>query len=181
MASTALPPRSSMRKPASTASGFAAATMYRFACASFLGVQPLGGSGWGGSSCAEAQNEAASPKARASRLKGPSWRSDTAHRQVLDLQEVVDAVFRALAAQARLFHAAEGRDLGGDEAGVDADDPGLERLGHAPHASHVARVEIRGEPELGVVGLRDHVLLVAEAEERRDRAERLLGRHFHVL
>ena len=45
---------------------------------------------------------------------------------------LVDAVLRALAAQARLLDAAEGRDLVGDQAGVVADHAVVERLAHAP-------------------------------------------------
>ena len=53
---------------------------------------------------------------------------------------------------AAFLHAAERRDLGRDDAFVDADDAVFEPLGHAPDAADVAAVEIGGEPELGVVG-----------------------------
>src|SRR5205809_1072760 len=59
---------------------------------------------------------------------------DSAHTEIFYLHEVVDAVFRALAADAGFLHAAEGRDLGRDDAGVDAHDPGFEPLGDAPYA-----------------------------------------------
>ena len=62
---------------------------------------------------------------------------------------------------------------------VDADDAVFERLGDAPDAADVAAVEIGGEAELGVVGQRDRLLLGLEAEQRRDRAERLLARDRH--
>ena len=68
----------------------------------------------------------------------PSRSGDAAHAEVLDLQELLDAVVRALAAEAGLLDAAERRDLGRDEAGVDADDAVLERLGDAPDAADVA-------------------------------------------
>src|SRR3954464_1327779 len=45
------------------------------------------------------------------------------HRQV-----VLDAVFRALAPDTRFLDAAERRDLGRDQAFVDADEPVFERL-----------------------------------------------------
>ena len=47
---------------------------------------------------------------------------DAAHAEVFDLEEVLDAVFGALAAQTGFLHAAKGRYLGGDDALVDADD-----------------------------------------------------------
>src|SRR5579862_9934801 len=77
----------------------------------------------------------------------PPWLLDPADRQVLDLEEVVDAVLGAFAAQARLLHAAEGRDLVGEDADVDADHARLDRFGDAEDAAHVARIEIRGEAE----------------------------------
>ena len=64
--------------------------------------------------------------------------------------------------------------------GVDADDAVFERLGDPPDAADVARVEIRGEAELGVVGHADRLVLGLEAEQRRHRAEGLLARDHHV-
>src|SRR6202035_246347 len=77
---------------------------------------------------------------------------DAAHAEVFDFEEFFDAVFRAFAADAAFLHAAEGGDLGRDDAFVDADDAVFERLGDAPDAADVAAVEIGGEAELGVVG-----------------------------
>src|SRR5215813_12682053 len=115
----------------------------------------------------------------ADRKGGPAWpplrQSDSAHAQVFDLQEVLDAVLRAFAAEAGFLHAAEGRHLGGDDARVDADDAVLDLLGHAPDAADVPAVEIGGETKLGVVGEADGVLLGLETEEWRDRAEGLLA------
>jgi hypothetical protein len=54
------------------------------------------------------------------------------------VEVVLDAVLRALAADAGFLDAAEGRDFGGDDAGVDADDAVFQRLGHAPDAADVA-------------------------------------------
>ena len=68
--------------------------------------------------------------------------SYAAERQVLHLQVVLDAVFGAFAAEAGLLHAAERRDLGRDDAFVDADDAVFQRLGDAPDAADVAGVEI---------------------------------------
>src|SRR5213082_532070 len=110
-------------------------------------------------------------------LCGPSARSavrrlnstaDAAHAEVCDFEEFLDAVFRAFAADAAFLHAAEGGDLGRDDALVDADDAVFEGLGDAPDAADVAAVEIGREAELGVVGHLDRVLLALEAVERGD-------------
>src|SRR5206468_11577887 len=94
---------------------------------------------------------------------------DAAHAEVFDLEEFLNAVFRAFAADAAFLHAAERRDLGRDDALVDADDAVFERLGDAPDAADVAAVEIGGEAELGVVGHLDGLVFAREAIERGDR------------
>jgi hypothetical protein len=66
---------------------------------------------------------------------------DAAHAEVFDLEEFLDAVFRALAADAAFLHAAEGGDLGRDDALVDADDAVFERLSDPPVATDVSAVE----------------------------------------
>jgi hypothetical protein len=48
-------------------------------------------------------------------------------------------------ADAALLHAAEGGDLGRDDALVDPDDAVFERLGDPPDAADVAAVEIGGD------------------------------------
>ena len=60
--------------------------------------------------------------------------------------------FEPFAADVAFLHAAEGGDLGRDDALVDADDAVLEGLGDAPDAADVAAVEIGRQAELGVVG-----------------------------
>src|SRR5437763_3327006 len=105
---------------------------------------------------------------------------DAAHAQVLHLEEVLDAVFRALAADAAFLHAAEWRDLGRDDAFVDPDDAVFEGFGNAPDAADVAAVEIGGETEFGVVRHPDRLVLALEAVERRDRAESLFPRDDHI-
>src|SRR5260221_8539524 len=104
---------------------------------------------------------------------------DPAEAEVLDLEKFLEPVLRSLAAEPRFLYAAERRDFGRDEAGVDPDDAVLERFGDAPDARDVAAVEVRGEAELGVVGERDGLRLVAEAEERRHRPEGFLARDGH--
>src|SRR3546814_4377905 len=67
--------------------------------------------------------------------------SHAAHAEVLHLEEFLDAVLGALAADAGFLHAAEGRDLGGDEAGVDADHAGLQRLADARSEEHTSELQ----------------------------------------
>src|SRR5690348_3687265 len=105
---------------------------------------------------------------------------DSAEADVLDLEELLDAVPGSLASEAGLLHAAERRHLVRDDADVHAHDAGLERLGSAEDAAHVAGVEVRAQAELGVVREPDHLRVVLEAEERRDRAEGLLARDLHA-
>src|SRR5439155_1797528 len=76
---------------------------------------------------------------------------DAAEAEVFDLEKLLDAVVRALAADAAFLHAAERRDLGRDDALVDADDAVFEGFGNPPDAADVAAVEIGGEPEFGVI------------------------------
>src|ERR1043166_1706485 len=61
--------------------------------------------------------------------------AQSAHGQIFDLQEVLDAVFGAFAADAGFLHAAERRHFGGDKAFVDADDAVFQRFRHAPDAT----------------------------------------------
>ena len=105
---------------------------------------------------------------------------DIPQAQVLDLDVVVHAVVRALAAQARLFDAAEGHMLGGQNAHIDAHHAVFERLAHAEDAAHVTAVEIARQPELGVVGRRNGLLLGIEAEHRGKRAEGFFACAQHV-
>lgn len=65
-----------------------------------------------------------------------------AQAQILDLEIIFDALFRALAALAGLFDAAEGGDFGRDEAGIDADHAIFQRFGDPENLRHVHRVEI---------------------------------------
>mgnify|MGYP000318339862 CR=1 FL=1 len=86
-----------------------------------------------------------------------------------------------LPAQAGLLETAEWRHLIGDETGIDADDAAFERLRDTEHAGEVARVEISGETEFGIVRLGDHVRLVAEGDDRGERGECLFVGELHVL
>ena len=57
--------------------------------------------------------------------------------------------------------------------------PYSKRFGDAPDAAHIAGIEIGGEPEFGVVGHGDGLIVGLEAEQRRDGAEDFLARHLH--
>lgn len=98
----------------------------------------------------------------------------TGHADVFQLEVVLDAVAGAFATQAGWLDPAKGCDLGGDQAGVYADHAGLHRLGHAPDASHVARVEIASQTKLGRIGQPQRLVLRLETDDGRDGAEGLL-------
>jgi hypothetical protein len=66
---------------------------------------------------------------------------DAAHAEVFDFEELLDTVFRAFAADAAFLHAAEGGDLGRDDALVDPDDAVFEGFGDAPDLADVAAGE----------------------------------------
>src|SRR5690606_5749840 len=105
---------------------------------------------------------------------------DASQAYIFEFDEVLDAVARTLAAQARRLHATKGSFGRGNEAGIDADHAVFERLGHTPHAREVARIEVRGEAKLGVVGLGYDIGFVGEAEERGDRPKGFLAGNGHV-
>src|SRR5262245_1518868 len=96
-----------------------------------------------------------------------------AHRHVLRLEELHQTLVCALAAEARLLHAAERCRRIGDEAAVEADHAELELLRHAHAAAQVLGVEVGDEPVLGVVGALDRLLIGLEGLDRRDGPEDL--------
>src|SRR5215470_13550444 len=106
--------------------------------------------------------------------------SESSHAQVLHLEELLDAVLGALAPDARLLDAAEGCHLVRDQTGVHANHARFDCLADAPDAADVARIEVRGETELGVVGHRYALCLGLEPVERSDGAERFLAGDLHA-
>jgi hypothetical protein len=58
--------------------------------------------------------------------------AQSARADVFDFDIIVDTVFRPLASDTGFLDAAEGCNLGRDDALVQADDAALERLGNAP-------------------------------------------------
>eukprot|EP00825_Cyclidium_porcatum_P023894 TRINITY_DN26475_c0_g1_i1.p2 TRINITY_DN26475_c0_g1~~TRINITY_DN26475_c0_g1_i1.p2 ORF type:complete len:223 (+),score=42.64 TRINITY_DN26475_c0_g1_i1:171-839(+) len=99
--------------------------------------------------------------------------------EVFDFQILLDAVLRAFAAEAGLLDAAERRNLVGNHPGVDADHAVLQRLANAPAAADIAREEIGGETEFGIVGHGDRLFFGFKAEQRGDGAESSLAGDFH--
>src|SRR5262245_5949010 len=110
------------------------------------------------------------PCRKSSLNSSPTLLVDASDEDVFNFQIFLESVLRAFAAEAGLLHAAEGRDLGGDDADVGADDAGLHLFRHAEDAADVAAVEIAGQAELRVVGELDDFLLALEADQRRHRA-----------
>ena len=94
----------------------------------------------------------------------PALRSDPANGQIFDFEIILDAVFGSLAAEAGGFHAAEGGDLGRDDALVDADDAVFQGFRDAEDAPDIAGVEIGREAEFGVIGELDRLFLGFEAK-----------------
>src|SRR5829696_5326382 len=70
------------------------------------------------------------------------------HRDVLDLEVLVDALGAALAPEAGRLDAAERRRRVGHDPLVEADHAGLEALTDAERALDVGRVDVAHEPEL---------------------------------
>src|SRR4051812_18538701 len=75
--------------------------------------------------------------------------------QVLELGVVEDAVLGAFAAGTGFLDAPERRHFIGNQARVESHDAVLQRFRNAPRAGQVARIEIRGQAELGVIGHAD--------------------------
>ena len=72
-----------------------------------------------------------------------------------------------------LLHAAERRRRVGHDAAVEADHAGLQRLADPQPAAQVAGVDVGDQPELGVVGPADGVVLGGEPDHGRHRPEDL--------
>ncbi|SRR6266851_7423334 len=89
---------------------------------------------------------------------------DTSEAQVFDLEIFVHAILGAFAPEARLFDAAERRNLGRNDAGVDADDAVFERLRNPPDAHDVLAIKIAGQAKFSVVRERDGFGFCLEAE-----------------
>src|SRR5882724_12571294 len=105
---------------------------------------------------------------------------DAAEAHVFDFEKLVHSILGAFAAEAGFLHAAEGRDLGGNDSSVDADNSVLERFGDAPNAGHVSAVEVSSQSEFRVIREGHRLRFRLEPEERRDRAESFFARDGHL-
>ena len=124
----------------------------------------------------ESETESATPDGR----REPPPRGTAAHAGGIRPGELLDAVFRAFAADPAFLHAAERGDLGRDDALVDADDAVFEPLGDELDAADVTAVEIGGETEFGVVGHLDRLIVGLEAVGWRQWPKGLLLGDDHV-
>jgi hypothetical protein len=89
-------------------------------------------------------------------------------RDVLGFHELEHPFMPALAAEARLLGAAEGRAGVRDEAAVEADHPVVEPLADLHRALEIAAEDIGDQPVFGVIGAADRVVLVGEGLDRGD-------------
>src|SRR6266852_455848 len=105
---------------------------------------------------------------------------DAAEAHIFDFEELVHSILGTFAAEARFLHAAEGRDLRGNDSGVDADNSVLEGFGDTPNAGHVSPVEVSSQPEFRVIREGHRLRFRLEAEERRDWAEGFFTRNGHL-
>src|SRR5580704_6951634 len=106
--------------------------------------------------------------------------SDAAETEIFDFEIFVHTVLRAFAPDTGFFYAAEGRDLRGNDSGIDTDDAVFEGFSDAPHAGNVTTVEISGQAKFGVVREGDGVGFRLEPEERRDGTEGFFARDKHL-
>src|SRR5262245_43146588 len=79
-----------------------------------------------------------------------------------------------------MFETAKRRHRGGEDTLVDTDDTGLKTLGYPEHPADVAGEEVAGEAIDCVVGHRDDLLFIREAEEGRHRTEGLFLADHHI-
>src|SRR3954454_3626710 len=94
---------------------------------------------------------------------------------VLGFEVFLDALEAAFPAEAAGLDAAEGRGGVGDDAGVQADHPGLQFLGDAESSVDSFGEGVGDQAVLGAVGQGYALSLIIERDDRGDRPERLLG------
>src|SRR5262249_15379801 len=88
---------------------------------------------------------------------------------------------RGLLAEPRLLHPAITQIRLHDEVLVDLDEARLEALRRIERRLEIARPDGRGKAEIAVIGLRDRLLIVAEADDAGDRPEDLLARQAALI
>src|SRR5271155_4527695 len=107
--------------------------------------------------------------------------TDPTYADILDFCVVQNPVPRAFAAHTRLLDAAEGRHLGGDNAGIEPHDAALNRFRHPPTACQIPRVNVGGQAKFSIVGERDSLSLRFEFEQGSDGSEGFFACHQHRL
>ena len=105
---------------------------------------------------------------------------DGPQADIFELEILIQTFGSALAAEPGFLDAAEGHDLVGEDAFVNADHAGVELLGDAPGAAQILAEQIGGKPERRIVGEPDRIVLGVEADERGDGAENLLAHNLHI-
>src|SRR5216684_168989 len=113
-------------------------------------------------------------------LRGIGLTVYAAEAHIFDFEELVHSILGTFAAKAGFLHAAKGRDLRGNDSGVDADNSVLECFRDAPNAGDVSSVEVSSQPEFGVIREGHRLRIRLEPKERRDRAEGFFARDGHL-
>src|SRR5437764_11880983 len=90
---------------------------------------------------------------------------------IFRLGEKAKGFLTAFAADAALFHAAEGDAQVAHEPAVYPDGAGVDFFGDAMGAIQALRPDARGQAVVGVVGVADDFFFVVERRDRDDRAE----------
>src|SRR5207249_2062925 len=139
-------------------------------------------------SATAARTRASSRRARGVIPSQPGMSGEEVHREVvqvdpdlLETRQVLDHRDAVLPPVAGELVAAEGRVRLDHVPGVDPHGPGLQPLGEAVGALQVLRLHAGGEPIDDVVADAHGVVLVAEAEDARHRAEDLLLGDLHPV
>src|SRR5689334_4747512 len=102
-----------------------------------------------------------------------SRKSSPGDAEVLRLEVLLDARAGSLAADPALLHTSERRGRVRDEAAVDADHAGVDRLAEPQRLGELAE-DVRRQPVLGVVDASEELVDVVPDHDRRDGAEDLL-------
>src|SRR5699024_5279522 len=104
----------------------------------------------------------------------PRW-SGPRGRDVLDLEELLDADLSALTAETRHLHTSEGCAGVRDQARAESDYARFEPVGQAERTLEVLAEQVAGQPELGLIGQSDRLVVGVEGDDRCDGAEDLGG------
>src|SRR5215470_14217245 len=113
-------------------------------------------------------------------VHSPGSGSNPAEAQILDLDEPIHSVFRALASESGFFHPAEGRHFRRNQSTIDADNSVFQRFRDPPHPSYVAAIEVSGQAEFRIICERNCIGFRLEAKEWRNRTKRLFPSDSHL-